>query len=126
MVIEFVADLYSRGNTALVVTEGFAFKATHDACFKVIDGTIFATKFGLESAGPSSVKRTKDDVEEYGFDMYDRIKKDIQLELYYGDKYYILTTLDRVFHTQSDYVVYDTNKKVYIELNLMMLRIMCI
>lgn len=108
MVTELEADLYSIGGTALVVTDGFAFRATNDACVKIVDGKIVATKFGLERTGPDFVRKTREEAEEYGLELYDRIKKGVTLELYYSQKYYIPTKLDRVFERNDKYALYDT------------------
>lgn len=114
MVTKLKADLFSIGSTSLVVTDGFAFKATNDACVKVVDGSIMATKFGLKTASPSYVKKTKQEAKEYGEEMYNKIKKDLTLHLYYGDKYYIPTVLDRPFCDQKEYAVHDNEKdRVY-------------
>ena len=107
MVTEVEADLYSIGRTALVVADGFAFKGTNDACVKIIDGKIMATKFGLERTGPDFVRKTRNEAEEYGMELYDRIEKSCTLKLYYGDKYYVPSTLDRVFERQNNYAIYD-------------------
>lgn len=107
MVTKIEADLYSLAGTALVVSDGFAFKATNDACVKVIDGKIMATKFGLKRTGPDFVIKTRNEAEEYGKKLYDRIKKGVTLELYYGDKYYVPSTLDRVSESDKDYALYD-------------------
>lgn len=105
---DLTADLYAIGNTATVITEGFAFEARNDACVREVDGRLMATKFGLHRTGPSVVKSTRERAEEMDEDYYDRINENVRLELYYANEYYIPTTLDRIFADHDDYAVYDT------------------
>lgn len=104
------ADLYSVGRTATIITDRFAFQARNDACVKVVDGRLMATKFGLQRTGPGAVKNTRERVEEAenaDENYYDRINENVRLELYDADNYYIPTTLDRIFADHNDYAVYD-------------------
>lgn len=108
------ADLYSIGNTATVVTDGFAFQATNKACVKNVNGEIRATKFGLHRVGPGTVKSTREQADELGDEYFDRITENINLRVYYSDAYYIPTTIDRVFADHDNYALYDTeNSTVY-------------
>lgn len=112
---DLTAELYDIGGTATIITEGFCFEARNESCVKEVDGRLMATKFGLYTRGPGLVKEEREFAKERSDDCYDRIRRNVKLELYYdrkyyGNKYYIPTTIDTIFPEHDDYAVYDTER----------------
>ena len=108
----YPAELYAVGNTATVITEGFAFRTTNDASLRQIDGEVKATKFGVHQVGPSSVRGVREQCKETDGEIFNVVEKDTFVTLYFDNSdYYVKSTITRVF-TQDEYALYDRENKV--------------
>lgn len=107
----FDAELYAMADTATVVLDGFAFRTNHDACIVEHDGVLKATKFGLYRIGPSAVQNVREEYQETDGELYDRVERDSTVKLYFGDEYYIGTTIERIYEN-DEFAVFDTEKSL--------------
>lgn len=110
---QFEAELYALGNTATVITEGYAFQTRNDASLKTVSNSkeIKATKFGIYEIGPQTVQKRREEYEERA-EIFDRVDTDAYVRLYNDQNYYYIPTpISRPFD-QEDFVVYDQNDNI--------------
>lgn len=103
------ADFYKYGNYALAIASGFGVQTRHDACLTVINGEIYAEKFGIQQTGPGAIKKIEKDSNRFEESYFEEFNKDCTLPVYYGysDTYFVQTTITDVIHPGEEYAVAD-------------------